>query len=81
MKAKITRKEAERYKPKWAEYGSGPVWNKGDHIAYNSGVYGWNWDLIKYNGEYYVAGYRSFPKIWGKYKESSNSGPFGMIKE
>lgn len=68
FKAQITRKEAEKYKPRYAEYGNGPVWNKGEHIAYNAGVYGWNWDLILYRGRYYVAGYRSFPKTFGEYR-------------
>lgn len=67
-KIKMTRKEAERFKPAFAEYGSSKPWNEGEHIAYNAGVYGWNWDLILYRGKYYVAGYRSFPKTFGKYK-------------
>lgn len=67
MKAEITRKEAERFKPRMAKIGSVPDL-KGKHIAYNKGLYGWNWDLIEYRGRYYVAGYRSFPKTYGKYK-------------
>lgn len=69
IKAKISRKDAEKYKPIYAKYGSGEVWEKGEHIAYNSGIYGWNWDLIEYNGKFYVAGYRSFPKTFGEVKE------------
>lgn len=64
IKAQITRKDAERYRPKKAPYGAGPVWEKGEHIGYNAGLYGWNWDLIEYQGQYYVAGYRSFPKTF-----------------
>lgn len=67
MKFKITRKQAEKYKPRFCQIGSKPE-VKGDHIAYNTGTYGWNWDLIEYRGRYYVAGYRSFPKMFGEYK-------------
>lgn len=67
-KPKISRKQAEAFKPKFAEYGTSVPWNKGEHIAYNSGMYGWNWDLILYRGNYYVAGYRNFPKTFGEYK-------------
>ena len=67
-KVKMTRKEAEKFKPSFAEYGISKPWKEGKHIAYNSGVYGWNWDLILYRGRYYVAGYRSFPKTFGEYK-------------
>ena len=67
MKFKITRKQAEKYKPRFCQIGSKPE-VKGDHIAYNNGIYGWNWDLIEYRGRYYVAGYRSFPKLFGEYK-------------
>ena len=67
MKYKITRKEAEKFKPRYCKLSDKPV-DKGKAIAYNSGVYGWNWDLIEYRGRYYVAGYRSFPKTFGEYK-------------
>ena len=67
MKAEITRKEAEKFKPRMAKIDSVPDL-KGKHIAYNKGLYGWNWDLIEYRGRYYVAGYRSFPKTFGEYK-------------
>ena len=68
IKAKISRKEAEKYQPRFAEYGSSKPWIEGDHVAYNAGVYGWNWDLIFYRGRFYVAGYRSFPKTVGRYE-------------
>lgn len=68
-KVEMSRKQAERFKPSLAEYGHGPVWEKGKHIAYNKGIYGWNWDLIQYRGRFYVAGYRNFPKTFGEYKE------------
>ena len=68
QKVKITRKEAEAYRPIFAHYAVEPLWSKGEHVAYNAGVYGWNWDLIRYRGKYYVSGYRSFPKTFGKYK-------------
>ena len=67
IKARITKKEAEKFDPTWIPYALEPMWSKGDHIAYNKGAYGWNWDLILYKGEYYVSGYRSFPKTKKKY--------------
>lgn len=30
-------------------------------VAYNCGVYGWNWDLWEFGSRAIVAGYRSFP--------------------
>lgn len=72
IKAKITRKEAEWYKPIAARYCQEPMWSKGEHIAYNSGYYGWNWDLIKYRGKYYISGYRNYPKTFGEYKGGKN---------
>lgn len=36
------------------------AWEKGNHFAYNAGVYGWNFDLIEYNGKYYISGYRNY---------------------
>lgn len=36
------------------------AWNYGEHIAYNAGVYGWNFDLIRYNDKYYISGYRNY---------------------
>lgn len=68
IKAKITRKEAERYDPIQISYCQEPMWSKGNHFAYNAGYYGWNWDLIEYGGKVYVSGYRSFPKA-RKFKE------------
>lgn len=67
MKVRMTKAEAESYHPRLAKIGSTPDF-KGKHIGYNSGMYGWNWDLIEYRGRYYVAGYRSFPKTFGEYK-------------
>lgn len=67
-KAQITKKEAEEFSPILIGYGEEPYWSQGDHIAYNKGAYGWNWDLIKYKGKYYVGGYGNFPKTVGKTK-------------
>lgn len=62
-KVEITRKQAEDlFNPIGAGYGEDPYWSKGEHIAYNKGLYGWNWDIIKYRGKFYVAGYRNYPK-------------------
>lgn len=30
--------------------------------AYNSGIYGWNWDAYEFNGVTIIDGYRSFPR-------------------
>ena len=62
VKFKCTRAEAEMFDPIAISYAQEPMWSKGDHIAYNAGYYGWNWDLIKYKGKYYISGYRSYPK-------------------
>lgn len=64
----ITREEAEKYKPRLAKPSDDKIELHGKRIAYNSGKYGWNWDLILYRGKYYVVGYRNFPKTYGKYK-------------
>lgn len=65
VKARISRKDAERFRPIFIHYAQEPMWTKGDHIAYNAGTYGWNWDLIEYRGKFYVSGYRNFPKTYG----------------
>lgn len=79
FKAKITRKEAEELNPIAISYCQEPMWSKGDHVAYNSGYYGWNWDLIKYRGRYYVSGYRNYPKTTKRVKpKKSKSAPFGL---
>ena len=67
-KLKITRKEAESFRPIETMYCQEPMWSKGEHIAYNSGYYGWNWDLIKYRGKYYISGYRNYPKCVSRYR-------------
>ena len=67
-KIEMTRKDAEKFKPRFAEYGASVPWIKGEHIGFNTGKYGWNWDLILYRGKYYVAGYRNFPKTFGEYR-------------
>ena len=78
-KAEITRKQAEHlFKPLiGAGYCEDPIWSKGEHIAYNRGMYGWNWDIIKYKGKFYVAGYRKYPKTdyntWDKRKTAKKS--------
>lgn len=65
MKFKITRKQAMSYNPiKMSYCGTTPeereAWVMGNHFAYNAGVYGWNFDLIEYNGKYYISGYRNY---------------------
>lgn len=62
-KFKTTKKEVEdNYVLTAIRYAQEPMWSKGEHIAYNAGYYGWNWDLIKYRGKYYISGYRNYPK-------------------
>lgn len=65
MKVRITRKQAELFHPHKMPYcgetqEEKDAWNYGNHIAYNRGIYGWNWDLIEYNGKYYISGYRNY---------------------
>lgn len=71
-KAKMTNKDLIRYEPVLIQIAGSKternIWEKGDHIGYNSGIYGWNWDLIRYRGRYYVAGYRGIPSSIPKYK-------------
>ena len=67
MIAKMTKWDAESYKPRKCKVNEPPA-TKGKRIGYNSGLYGWNWDLVEYRGRYYVYGYRSFPKTFGEYK-------------
>lgn len=67
MVAQISRKDAEKFKPRKCEVNDKPA-TVGKRIGYNSGMYGWNWDLVVYRGKYYVYGYRNFPKTYGKYK-------------
>lgn len=62
----ISRKEAETYRPKMCKVNEKPA-RYGETIGYNAGIYGWNWDLVLYRGKYYVWGYRSFPKTFGRY--------------
>ena len=33
-----------------------------ERVGYNSGEFGWNWDLYNYGGVAIVTGYRNFPK-------------------
>ena len=60
-KVKMSRSDAKAFHPTKVRYAQEPMWSKGEHIGYNSGVNGWNWDLIKYRGKYYVSGYRNLP--------------------
>lgn len=65
MKIKITRKQAMLFNPHRMSYCGTTeeeknAWNYGEHIAYNAGVYGWNFDLIRYNDKYYISGYRNY---------------------
>lgn len=65
MKVKFTRKQAMALNPHKMPYcgeieEEKEAWNKGNHFGYNSGVYGWNFDLIEYKGKIYISGYRNY---------------------
>jgi hypothetical protein len=65
LKRKVTNKETASFAPIYVKTGSIEE-REGVHFAYNCGVYGWNYDLIDYDGKFYITGYRVPLKYYRK---------------